>query len=218
METQTPYELKRKAEIPYGYCQCGCGNLAPIATYTNKRLGYKKGIPVRFILCHWMNIKKGNFKDRHGANSVNWKGGISLKPLYYTWDKMVKRCTNTKDKYYPDYGGRGIKVCEEWLDINAFIEWGESSGWNVGLEIDRIDNDNDYYPQNCRFVKRIANAQNTRKSKIWHIESRSYPSLRYAAKGEGVSTHTIWAWCNGGIQHGIYYPPKTNCWSEKLYK
>jgi len=201
-------------------CECGCGEPAPIAVYTNKRLGYKKGHPVRFILGHWVRAKKANFKDRFASNNANWKGGISKTKLYYTWSNMMNRCYNTNSSSYADYGGRGIGVCQKWQSAKDFIKWGLTNGWNENdaLEIDRTNNNKGYSPINCRFVDRKTNARNTRSSKTWHVKDKFYPSLRTAAKAENVSTHTILAWCDGGVQHGVYYSPKPNCWSEKLYK
>lgn len=201
-------------------CECGCGMPAPIATYTNKRLRYKKGTPVRFIRGHWVRIKKGNFKDRTMGNNSNWKGGISLTKLYHVWSHMMDRCYNPKCQSYVDYGGRGIDVYEEWHNVENFIKWSNANGWDDinKLEIDRKNNNSGYAPHNCRFTDRKTNARNTRASKIWHIEGRSYPSSYIASKKEHVDNSTIVRWCNGGVQHGIYYPPKNNCRSEKLYK
>ena len=66
-------------------------------------------------------------------------------------------------KGYADYGGRGIKICQEWLNDNrSFFEWAIKNGWKDGLYIDRKDNDKDYSPDNCRFVTRDVNNNNRR--------------------------------------------------------
>ena len=80
--------------------------------------------------------------------------------LFKTWDNMKQRCFNPNHKYYRNYGGRGISVCDEWLSVKPFEDWCLANGWQKGLTIDRIDNDNDYCPDNCHFITR---AENTKK-------------------------------------------------------
>ena len=76
---------------------------------------------------------------------------------------MVHRCTNPKNKKYKDYGGRGIAICEEWLNIKNFVAWAESTHPNIeGFTLDRIDNDKGYSPENCRFVDTTTQAVNRR--------------------------------------------------------
>jgi len=74
------------------------------------------------------------------------------------------RCYKKENKQYKNYGGRGIKVCKEWHDFIKFIEWAKDK-WKQGLQIDRINNNKGYCPENCRFVHRTINTRNTRKDK-----------------------------------------------------
>lgn len=75
---------------------------------------------------------------------------------------MLDRCTNPKTASYPNYGGRGIYICEEWLDRVEFIRWSMANGSAKGLHIDRIDNDGPYAPWNCRYVTPTVNMNNRR--------------------------------------------------------
>lgn len=89
------------------------------------------------------------------------KKGISKHPLYRKWARMRARCYYPKQDHYDRYGGRGIRVCDEWKsDCEAFIGWALENGWKPGLQIDRIDNDGHYSPDNCRFVDAKTNAAN----------------------------------------------------------
>lgn len=80
------------------------------------------------------------------------------------WVKMLSRCEDKDYPLYKDYGGRGIKVCKEWHDFNKFYEWCINNGIQSNLQIDRIDNDGDYKPSNCRIVTRSENANNKRNN------------------------------------------------------
>lgn len=85
------------------------------------------------------------------------------KRLYGIWSGMKQRCHNEKHPRYYQYGGRGIKVCDEWrTNYNEFAKWSLSHGYADDLQIDRIDNDDGYRPENCRWVTRLENAQNKR--------------------------------------------------------
>lgn len=91
---------------------------------------------------------------------------IERDKLYWVWSAMVQRCTNPNNKSYHNYGGRGIKVCDEWLGKSEnFLEWARKNGYKEGLDLDRKDNDGDYCPENCRFVKRPLSMQNRRTQK-----------------------------------------------------
>lgn len=79
--------------------------------------------------------------------------GNSKEMLYKKWQNMKNRCYNPKNSSYEIYGGRGIKVCDEWKnDYVAFRKWALEFGYKEGLSIDRIDPDGDYAPYNCRFI------------------------------------------------------------------
>ena len=91
--------------------------------------------------------------------------GLAKHPLYDVYCGMVRRCNDPRSSGWKWYGERGIRVCREWMeDRTAFIHWGISSGWQPGLQIDRIDNSGNYEPSNCRFVTRVQNMANTRSA------------------------------------------------------
>jgi len=87
--------------------------------------------------------------------------------LYTIWCDIKQRCYNPHQKHFANYGGRGISVCKEWLDdFSKFQEWASSNGYSDILQIDRINNDGDYRPSNCRWVNSRVNNRNRRDNRI----------------------------------------------------
>ena len=99
------------------------------------------------------------------------------KRLYSIWRQMKGRCNNPNRPKYPIYGGRGISVCEEWQSFKNFLEWALNNGYSDGLSIDRIDNNGDYCPENCRFAtptQQVRNRSNTLKATYMGVERTVY--------------------------------------------
>lgn len=93
--------------------------------------------------------------------------GMSTTTLYHVYRTMLARCYNKNNEKYNDYGGRGITVCDEWKEhFQSFYNFSMEKGWKKGLQIDRINNDNGYCPDNCRFIQNIANANNKKRLRI----------------------------------------------------
>lgn len=108
--------------------------------------------------------------------------------LSSTYRAMMKRCFNPRHRSYPRYGGRGITVCAEWrLSFDTFYRWAVSSGHQPGLQLDRIDNDGPYEPDNCRWVSPSVNMQNSSNAKL---HSTEIPTIRELLR-EGKSQHDI---------------------------
>lgn len=128
-------------------CRCECGKETIASSDTLKRGGKRS--------CGCLAVK--NHPIKHGCGKRRGR-----TRLYHTWSGMIQRTTNPKDKYYMNYGGRGIKVCDEWRNFSVFKEWAESNGYRDDLFIDRIDNDRGYSPDNCRFSTRLQQQNNLR--------------------------------------------------------
>jgi hypothetical protein len=99
------------------------------------------------------NTKSCGCKKSELCRVVNIKHGMADKTrLYGVWKSMRQRCQNPKAEKYPYYGGRGINVCKEWDDFSEFQKWALKNGYAEGLSIDRINQDGNYEPNNCRWV------------------------------------------------------------------
>ena len=112
------------------------------------------------------NIKKGNTRSCGCLHNGQPTHRLASHRFYKTWIGVIHRCTNHKSPSYKDYGGRGITVCEEWLDVRNFIEWAEATHPNIeGMSLDRIDNDKGYSPDNCRWANKTTQRLNQRIKK-----------------------------------------------------
>lgn len=103
--------------------------------------------------CSYDNIPKD-------VRRTNVKHNLKNHPLYYILRGMKERCYNIKNKAYPNYGGKGVKVCEDWKDIVNFYNWCMGNNWEKGKHIDRIVSTGDYCPENCRIVDVATNQSN----------------------------------------------------------
>lgn len=105
--------------------------------------------------------------------------------------QMVKRCTDPNHPDYQWYGARGIEVCPEWSsDLNIFIEWARSSGYKKGLSIDRINNDGNYCPDNCRWATDREQANNRSSNHVITYMGTEY-TLSEAARHFGINERTL---------------------------
>lgn len=139
-----------------------------------------------------------------GRNNPNYKTGYAIRidgkrqGFYNVWQNMKSRCLNQNNPKYHRYGGRGIKVCDEWLDIKGFSEWALNNGWKEGLSIDRIDNNGDYCSENCKWVSVSENSRKKRTTKITFEQAKEIrlralngESQSYLAKEFNVVNGTI---------------------------
>ena len=105
-------------------------------------------------------------KQKESVSKHSTTHGLSKHPLYKTWSGMIQRCTNSNNERFADYGGRGILVYEKWIKFLPFYEWAINNGWGEGLEIDRQNNDGNYYPDNCWFTTTSVQNRNRRNNII----------------------------------------------------
>lgn len=155
-------------------CRCDCGNLVKIRANSLVRLGRNScGCGTR------EKISKARFL--HGETNSR---------LYNTWRSIKKRCLLPKAQGYKNYGGRGIEVCEEWKNSYlAFRDWALNNGYKEDLEIDRINVNGNYEPNNCRFVNNKQQANNRRNNSWLTLNGETKTIQEWADKiGVGAST------------------------------
>lgn len=153
----------------YYNCQCDCGNVKSV------RSDSLIAGAIRSCGC----MKKEQDWENLTANHSHKMSGTRI---YGIWQGIKKRCYNPHDARYDRYGGRGIKVCAEWLDdFQAFYDWAMQNGYDETLTIDRIDNDGDYCPENCRWSNQQEQARNRSSNIMITI---------------GNATKTLTEWCD----------------------
>lgn len=105
---------------------------------------------------------------RNKCDEARKTHGLHGHPVYKTWCRIRARCYTKTASNYKWYGGKGIKLCDEWQNFKNFFVWAFENGYEEGLSIDRIDPNDDYSPNNCRWVTK---SENSRCARIYHGRS-----------------------------------------------
>lgn len=143
-------------------CKCDCGNMV-----YGRRPNMVKAGEVRSCGC----LKKE--QDRHNLGESRITHGQSGTRLYGIWEKMRGRCNIEKNPAYYNYGGRGIKVCDDWNnEFEKFYEWAMANGYRDDLSIERIDVNGGYNPDNCCWIPMADQNKNKRNCRYVTIEGK----------------------------------------------
>lgn len=163
--------VKRKPRK--GRYLCECGNII------ETREGEVRNFGILSCGCHRVRLQR----------ELHLKHGLSKHPLYGVWKAMIGRCHNSDNKQFPDYGARGVKVCEEWrANFISFYNWALNSGWEKGLHVDKdmIGNGLLYSPETCCCITRKNNNRNKRDVTMVEYEGNKIP-LPELAERVGMS-------------------------------
>ena len=156
------------------HCICDCGNEKDVMI-SSLRNGRTKSC--------------GCFRREYviGKNTTH---GMSNTRIYSIWCDMHKRCEKPSNKRYENYGGRGITVCSDWQTFQPFYDWAIHNGYNPALSIDRIDVNEGYSPNNCRWATSEMQQNNTTRNKVIEFMGRSMTQAQWARE-TGISQSAI---------------------------
>lgn len=138
----------------YWECKCECGNTAIVRSDS---------------------FQDGSIKSCGCAKHNAKTHGFCGTKIYKRWEDMKSRCLNPNNKRFKDYGGRGIKIHQEWLDdFMNFYNWAMANGYDDKLSIDRIDVNGNYEPSNCRWVTQKIQMRNTRVNHLISYKGQTH--------------------------------------------
>jgi hypothetical protein len=163
-------------------------------------------------LCHAHYMRKQEtgtvsadvpFKKRRAEHN-----GLRQNPLYDVWNDMIRRCTNPRRNSYENYGGRGITICERWMSLENFIA--DMSPRPDGYTLDRIDNDGNYEPSNCRWATPTQQGNNIRGNRRLTLGSETLTLTEWSKKiGIGIDTlkrrMDVYGW---SVERTLTTPPR----------
>jgi len=170
---------ERKNKHVVWHCRCDCGNEVD-ARGDNLTSGLARS-------CGCYNRER--VAEVQATHGMSRHGGAH--PVYWVWHGMLQRCKNPNDKRYKYYGGRGITVCDEWHDAEKFIGWAVLNGWEKGLTLDRIDNNGNYKPDNCRWVTRKVQSRNMRSNHLIAFNGKTQTIAEWAEE-IGINGSTLY--------------------------
>lgn len=181
----------RKGRRTMWLCKCDCGN-EKIVNATHLRNGHT-------VSCG-CKLKEIN----QSVGKICYKNGLSGTRISRIYWNMINRCYYEKFRTFKHYGGRGIKVCNEWLPSNNgylnFCNWSMANGYNDNLTIDRIDNNGNYEPRNCRWVDRITQSNNKRNTIKLKING-NIDTIANLCRQYNVSYSNLWQYAHGSKNH-----------------
>ena len=165
-------------------CACDCGETAEVTSNS-----LTQGTTHSCGCYHRQVASQANIK--HGHSRIN-----KVSPEYNIWRSMIKRCERKKDPAYKNYGARGIKVCVRWANFeNFFTDMGLKP---KGMTLERMNNNQDYCPENCKWATRIEQGNNTRRNRLVTINGEA-KTVAECAREYGINYSTLISRLNRGV-------------------
>lgn len=171
---------RKDGHTSWWICKCDCGNIKEV---------------------RGTSLKNGNTKScgcyrsecgvKHGKEMMTKHGWYGTR-LYSIYRGVIDRCENPSCPQYYNYGGRGIKICEEWRKSpQAFCEWAVANGYSTGLTLDRVNTDGDYEPSNCRWIT-IEEQQVNKRNNVRITFNGKTQCVAEWAREFGVKKHRLY--------------------------
>lgn len=171
---------KKGGHATWWKCRCDCGTVKEVNGYSLLRGDSKS--------CGCYHREQASIRGRKLLTKHGWYG----TRVYEAWKRAKDRCENPRVEQYHNYGGRGIKMCQEWRESpQAFCEWAMANGYADNLSLDRIDPNGDYEPSNCRWITMSEQQTNKRNNVL----------ITYKGKTQCVAE---WARELGVTQQNLY--------------
>lgn len=181
-----------KVKQKYYLCKCDCGN------YCQRSKKYLHSKTYASCGCYKLESLKKAQEKRIQDNLSHKTHGKSKTRIYRIYGAMKSRCQNPHNKYYSYYGGRGISICQEWDKFENFNEWAMANGYSDELTLDRVDFNKDYSPDNCRWVTRKQQMDNTRKTRLYEMNGEIH-CLKDWGRIYNIPWATLWYRMNKGM-------------------
>lgn len=157
------------------FCKCDCGK--------NTIVPAAKLISGKTQSC-------GCLKKETSKPPIIVKHGMSYSRLYKVWKDMKARCYKPTSVRYYTHGARGIKVCDEWMSFEFFAKWALSNGYRENLTIDRINNNGNYEPSNCRWATHKVQANNRRTNRLISHNGETH-TIKEWSEITGINYYTL---------------------------
>lgn len=174
-------------------CKCSC-KYGTITAVQGKHL--KNGKSTKCVYCsREEKIMLLEYKNKQNKKNIiiseeELKIKKQKKRLHSIWGNMKDRCFNKNSDRYYRYGGRGVSICDEWMIFDNFYNWALNNGYQDNLTIDRVNNDGNYTPDNCRWADNITQANNKSNNNVLTYNGESH-TLREWSRLIGIDSRTI---------------------------
>lgn len=194
-------KAESKGKSSYWLCKCDCGNYVSVKSWS-LRSGRTKS-------CGCLNneLREQFVKSLVKHGDAKRKG---RSKLYGVWGSMMRRTRNENDPAYKNYGGRGIFVCDDWQKYENFRDWALENGYKEGLTIERIDVNKGYCPENCCWIPKGKQSNNTRRTIVIEFNGKKQNLAEWSME-TGIAYTTLFNRIKKGwsVEDALTTPPRT---------